>query len=360
MKYLSIILVLIIPQLCVSQDGIIPEFLMADTLVTECDGRLFDTGGQQDIYGLNEDFTFTVCTETSINVSFVGQFCVEGFDFLSIYDGPDTSSPVLAENLTGTALPEDLTSTSGCVTFRFTSDMSVAFCGFEILWDSMNEEPGEPSISFPSAPVCGSNVLSLELSTEIMCSEIYLENSSFIGSSPFTISSFNATDCSQDGLASAFDLVFEEPIDHNCLYNLNLEVGVLDNCDSIWMYNINQAFFYNNCDIPIDFEVGSNPLCNEACTTIEALVDGCFTYEYEWDNGLPSTPGPHEVCPVDGQSYTVTVTEVATGVVSSSTFTFEVENIQIIEDDLFLCQSEGILNLNSTPTQGTWSASILK
>lgn len=44
-----------------------------------------------------------------------------GFDFLTVYNGPNTSSPVLG-SFTGSNLPGVLTATSGCLTIEFTSD----------------------------------------------------------------------------------------------------------------------------------------------------------------------------------------------------------------------------------------------
>ncbi len=334
----------------------VPEFTISDTLVGVCDGRLFDSGGETGLYSNNEDVAFTVCTDSPIDITFIEQFCVEnGLDFLTIHDGPNISSPILSGPHSGTDLPPSSISTSGCITFHFTSDISVGYCGFNILWNSQNIEPIPPEITIPVLPECGSNILSIELSTPILCDEIFLENSTFLGQNIIGFTSFSATNCDLDSMASSFDLTLAENFYYNCNFDLSLELGVRDNCDSLWLFNQPLNFLYDQCSIPVEFIVGDEVLCNDQCTTISAIAQGCFDFVYIWDNGLPATPGPHTVCPGGPLTYTVNVIELGTGNSVFESYTFQHESVMIDQDDVILCQSEDPLLFTATPPDGTWT-----
>ena len=254
MKNLLILLITLFIESYVSAQ--IPEFSISDTLVSICDGRLFDSGGEGIIYGNNENFTFTVCTDSPINIVFQNEFCVEnGLDFLTIYDGPDISSPTLSGPLTGTDIPANSIALSGCATFHFTSDISVGYCGFDILWNSENTEPIPPTISVPDLAECGTDIISVELGFPILCDEVFLENSTLEGQDQIGLDSFVANDCDANGLASSFDLILDEVINYNCSFDLSLQLGVRDNCDSLWLFNQPLNFIYDQCEIPVEFIV---------------------------------------------------------------------------------------------------------
>jgi len=125
-----------------------------------CGGTYVDTGGDAGDYSNAESITTTITPDVSgevVTVTFTyvdietstGDGSQEGcWDFLTVYDGPDTSSPVLAMTLCGeesgdggmpTNYPGSLlsvgmsftsTHTSGALTFVFTSDTSVPETGW--------------------------------------------------------------------------------------------------------------------------------------------------------------------------------------------------------------------------------------
>ncbi len=333
----------------------IPEFIISDTLVSICDGRLFDSGGDGIIYENNENFTFTVCTDSPINIVFQTEFCLEnGLDFLTIYDGVDILSPILSGPLTGTDIPDNAIALSGCATFHFTSDISVGYCGFDILWNSQNIEPIPPTISATDVYQCGTDIISVELSFPILCEEVFIENSTLEGQNQIGLESLVANNCDANGLASSFDLILDEALDYNCSFDLSLQIGVRDNCDSLWLFNQPLNFMYDQCEIPVEFIVGDDVLCNDQCTTISALAEGCFDYTYTWDNGLPASTGPHLICPNGPLTYTVTVIEVQTGNSTTESYTFQHESVLIDQEDLFLCTSDASLIFTANPTNGIW------
>jgi len=125
-----------------------------------CGGTYVDTGGDSGNYSDSEVITTTITPDVSgdvVTVTFTyvdiesstGDGTQEGcWDFLTVYDGPDTSSPVLAMTLCGeesgdggipTNYPDSLlsvgmsftsTHASGALTFVFTSDDIVTETGW--------------------------------------------------------------------------------------------------------------------------------------------------------------------------------------------------------------------------------------
>lgn len=101
-----------------------------------CSGdNFYDQGGPTGNYSNGQNETITICPENPGDVIMVifNSFNLENnFDFLAIYDGDNTSAPLLG-TFTGTTLPPQLISTaaSGCLTFNFTSDGSVNAAGWD-------------------------------------------------------------------------------------------------------------------------------------------------------------------------------------------------------------------------------------
>ncbi|MFC3157751.1 Por secretion system C-terminal sorting domain-containing protein [Chryseobacterium arachidis] len=93
-----------------------------------CGGALFtDTGGTAANYGDNQTIVKTFYPSSgALSMNFTEFGLEDGYDFMYIYNGPSTSSPIFANGnaLTGTNLPGTFTSThpSGAITVRFVSD----------------------------------------------------------------------------------------------------------------------------------------------------------------------------------------------------------------------------------------------
>ena len=104
--------------------------------IDDCTGNFYDTGGNQGgnhDYGNSENETITICPDAAgqaagqlIQVDFASFLIEDGFDFLEIYDGPSTASPLLGvetgNSLDGLSVEATGTNVSGCLTFVFTSD----------------------------------------------------------------------------------------------------------------------------------------------------------------------------------------------------------------------------------------------
>jgi len=135
MKSIYIFLFLITPLVIYSQDVI-----MDNVTVLQCSGIFYDSGGISGNYSNAENFAITICPDMP------GQFLELNFtlfnteldvDRMLIYDGPDTSSPLIGTfsgGIIGGTSPDlvsaTLGNTSGCLTIQFISNNSVTEAGW--------------------------------------------------------------------------------------------------------------------------------------------------------------------------------------------------------------------------------------
>jgi len=103
-----------------------------------------DAGNYTLCYGNNVNQTFTYCPDTPgdgltfMSISFNAGTTETWFDYVTIYDGPTTGSPVIAGPMDGNlaGLSWQATNPSGCITMLLTSDGSVScVSGSTIAWD---------------------------------------------------------------------------------------------------------------------------------------------------------------------------------------------------------------------------------
>jgi PKD repeat protein len=123
--------------------------LITNGTASQCSGEFYDTGGLAGNYSINEDITFTLSPNIAGNfVSLLfTQFVTEdNYDGLMIYDGPNTSSPIISSSLPaglnpincpagswrGTTNPGTITSShsSGSLTFVFKCDGTTTLPGW--------------------------------------------------------------------------------------------------------------------------------------------------------------------------------------------------------------------------------------
>jgi hypothetical protein len=97
-----------------------------------CSGNFYDSGGSGGAYTNNENYTMTFCAPAgqclSANITLLD---LRNNDILTIYDGSSIASPV-AYTCNGCNVAGTLLSTSGCLTFRFTSNGSTVDPGWNI------------------------------------------------------------------------------------------------------------------------------------------------------------------------------------------------------------------------------------
>lgn len=103
------------------------------TVSNACGGFFYDSQGPGTNYQNNENYTATFCAPPGQYISFnFTAFQTEGLaDWLDVYNGPNTGSPLIG-SYTGGAGPSIITSSlGGCITFVFTSDGTVRRPGWE-------------------------------------------------------------------------------------------------------------------------------------------------------------------------------------------------------------------------------------
>jgi N-acetyl-anhydromuramyl-L-alanine amidase AmpD len=107
----------------------------ASKTTTECSGSFYDSGGDDGSYTNYEDYTYTIAPSGAISLSITfTSFSVESnYDYLYVYDGANTSGTYLG-TYTGTNSPGTINSSSGALTFRFTSDVSTVEAGWKATW----------------------------------------------------------------------------------------------------------------------------------------------------------------------------------------------------------------------------------
>ncbi|HOY04601.1 MAG TPA: choice-of-anchor L domain-containing protein [Saprospiraceae bacterium] len=148
--------------LCVT--AIPPTSNVDDGGSTLCEGTLYDTGGPDGDYGINEDHTFVICpTQPSGCITFtLDYFNLEegGFftgDFLTFYDGDDVNAPIISQ-LGGDGFGNPgggggvcytVQASSGCLTVQFQSDAVNEFEGWQGHWQC---SPG-PCVESPTMAV---------------------------------------------------------------------------------------------------------------------------------------------------------------------------------------------------------------
>jgi gliding motility-associated-like protein len=349
-RIFNILLLTIIAQSAWSQ---FPEYAISDTTVTDCDGFLGDSGGPDESYAINENYVFTVLTGGTINITFLSEVCIEdGFDFLNIYDGPSTASPIIT-TITGAGfVPPGFTSSGGALTFEFISDGSASYCGFYLFWDTTVGPPEVPSIAVNQLPTCGANELIVDFSFPIGCDWIELDSILLVGSEPFIVEAADVI-CS-NGYGSSAILTTTSSFNYNCNYELTVGLSIPDECDSIWNFSVTTNFLFDGCPIDVNLIASETETCSGQCIELEAITEGCFTYTYDWSPILPNNQGPHIVCPTETTTYTVVVTEVETGQTGTAEVTIDVVDSGIITEDQTICQSLPAFFIEATTLGGEW------
>jgi len=108
------------------------EYFMQNGLVETCSGLFYDSGGPDNNYANNQDFIMTFypgSPDAKISFTFI-EFNLEyqntcNYDWLKVYDGTSTSSPLIGQYC-GTTSPGAIAASGidGALTFEFHSDYS--------------------------------------------------------------------------------------------------------------------------------------------------------------------------------------------------------------------------------------------
>jgi len=102
---------------------------------TSCTGTVYDDGGQFGLYANNVTSTVTISPTgaSKVQISFSKFRMESGYDYLYVYDGATTGSPILG-TFTGNTLPASITSTGSSITIKEVTDPGLVDSGFAINW----------------------------------------------------------------------------------------------------------------------------------------------------------------------------------------------------------------------------------
>lgn len=129
--------------------------LKVTTVADFCSGdHFYDTGGVSGNYQNNEDYVKTIYPSSNYDrvTVFFNDFLLEGCcDYLYIYDGPNTNSELIG-TYNGNDSPGLIVSThsTGSLTFKFTSDSSATYSGWEATVECITDDCSVPNNIYTS------------------------------------------------------------------------------------------------------------------------------------------------------------------------------------------------------------------
>jgi gliding motility-associated-like protein len=351
-----ILILAFVSQLAINAQA---TYNMANLTVTDCYGTFLDSDAGQPAgdYDHNEDFTFKICPPgaNTITLTF-SQFCTEPFlDVIRFFDGPDTNSTLILAT-SGNTIPGPIVATSGCLTIHFKSDANVSCTGWKADWKVKLNPPVPPTIDPVTNISCFSNVINITLNQNISCDSVYAGAFSISGPGNPVIVSANPTSCSGNQ-TNSITLGLNPTFSQNGNFTIDFVYHFKDICDSVWTFNLSRSFNVSDCPITAEIQYSRDTICLGECVTLTGSATGGDpnTYAYKWSNGIPSTAGPHTVCPLTTTTYFLTVSDLGpspSDVAQKTIYVFPKPNAGT---DRTICRYDGKINLNGSPAGGQWS-----
>lgn len=343
---LSTLLMLLLSGLAFAQ----PTYTMSNQTVDDCRAFFEDSGGNTIApgqYGNNENFTFRIINPaaTQIILSF-SSFCLEfGSDTLFFYNGLSTSSPLLGA-YTGTTMPPSIIATSGALTIRFVSDLSITCTGWEAYWTTVVPAPIPPVLSQYTAN-CNTNFVDIQLDTTVHCDSVYASAFTLSGGQGQTVTGAQALNCVGDS-TNRIRLTLSAPFTTCGAYGVVWNFNILDECDSMYNFLLNGNFSVNDCPINAIITASDDSLCVGECFILTASGEGgdC-NYSYTWLAGTPGLngPGPHLICLTTTTTFTVRVDDGSPTPADTATITILVTSPPFAGNDTLVCSQSAPFNL---------------
>ena len=311
-------------------------------------------------YGANDNSIFSYCPDvpgdgTLMTISFSAGQMEAGWDFVTVFDGPDATGPVLA-TLDANFAGESFTATNpdGCISFQFSADGGCDCAGF------CNFEPIEWCVSCAgSSSTCGYDWLwepseylddpTLAQPTVIDFDGAPIEFTLYV--EPVGFDNCQATDVVTVGPGFEFDVAFQQPscfandgiIDVEIFEDANDAAGpftiqlfmdgpggpdmieelVWDNLSDFYYNDLvpgdytvvvfdNEGCIYNlpivlEDPLPLTLDIPNiQTICLGGTANLEvsSAQDPLNVWTYVWDNGLPNGP-VQQVSPNTSTVYTV-------------------------------------------------------
>jgi len=268
------------------------QVLMQNGSLTLCNAQFFDTGGANGQYTDSQNYTLTLYPSTpgaKLRIAFSSLNLELNYDYLKIYNGPSSSSPLIA-NLNGTLSNVSYTSTSpdGSLTFKFTSDVIVTANGWaaqvscvDLSLTATNQNNGTWQLNANSSQNWTS------YSWTIDGAPVSNTSSSFNyplaqGQHQVCVTASNALGCTEQVCASVYV---------PCTYNVELETILNGNTLTVNVLNYDPMLYYSI----------------QSGQTWAQMIGGTATLNF-------MTGGVHQVCVyADGPCYDSTCVQVDLG-----------------------------------------------
>jgi gliding motility-associated-like protein len=342
-----------------------PVYEMQNATVFECEGILTDSnnGPEENQYNHNEIYTFTICVEQASEILLAFHFFAteEGYDFLTVYDGPNTSSPVLAV-LTGSLQPPPvLVATSGCATLHFTSDANIVAIGWELDWSVVIEEPTPPVISVVTPLDCPMDAITFSMNFPVDCDLLTSDHFTVIGPGSPGISQVNSLDCNPGPQGSLFQVVFDPPLTRPGTYRLIFNGAIQDACGEWHDITSNVPFALSNCPFDVEINLVTHG-CADACgsVTAEIIGDAGVAYLFQWSH----TASPSQtvnICSAAMTTISVTVTDPVSMVQATAQYEYTPLPVPVILNPIqdTICASQGDHFYQSSIPGGNYYSNII-
>jgi len=133
----------------------------ANFTITDCTGRIADSGGADEDYANDEDYTITIqpADATTIDVTFTLFEHFNGLDEIEFFDGPTTASPSLG-TWSGTNNPGTVSSTGNALTMRIQTSGANIDEGFLATFDANCNAPEKHGTYFLKSNTADPNDIS--------------------------------------------------------------------------------------------------------------------------------------------------------------------------------------------------------
>ncbi|MEE2953882.1 MAG: gliding motility-associated C-terminal domain-containing protein [Bacteroidota bacterium] len=326
--------------------------------VTDCEGTLKDSESNiasPTYYTNGENYSFTICPPNAVTIviTFL-EFETEPInDYLRIFNGPDTNSPLLAGPFSGLNLPPQIIA-NGCITINFISDINVTAEGFTLSWEAQITAPQPPNITLPITPTCSTDIIIIDLDQNIHCDSVYTANITLTGQLNQTVNAI-PLNCINDS-TNTIQLSISPGFNESGTYDLFFETYFRDPCDSVWILSSTYQFIINDCPLIVDLSVNNDTICLGDCADLFVNVSGgdASTYTYSWTPGWTNSPGPWTVCPVVTSTYIVTVDDNGPATAQSDTVTIVVNSPPATQPNFSICSTDPGVPLNGNPIGGWW------
>jgi spore germination protein YaaH len=130
-----------------------------------CSDTLHDMGGSLRNYYNKEDYIYTINPQNGafpLSVNFTAFDIELNYDYLKLYDGTDTSAPLIG-TYTGSASPGAFTANSGALTLWFDADGATTNSGWELVYDC----------NLPASTLADTVLLGSSSGTQLNCGNSY-------------------------------------------------------------------------------------------------------------------------------------------------------------------------------------------